>query len=229
MSLDATRWAWQQDLRPSHKLLLLSLADRAGEGHECYPSIARLQSDTGLYRETIMEAISHLERLGLVSVIRVNGRGSRYTLLGVGSRHEEDNQSAKPVGKTRQVVKSIPVVKTRQHQSGKADRHQSGKADSESTNESTNESTKCADAVLPPPDGLDFDAWKRWVSYRKQIKKPIRPVSVSAAQKDLAKFGVQQADVVEQSIAQGWQGLFALKPGSSKSQAWDGDLSIFKD
>jgi hypothetical protein len=226
MSLDATRWAWQQDLRPSHKLLLLSLADRAGEGHECYPSIARLQSDTGLYRETIMEAITHLERLGLLSVNRVNGRGSQYTLLGVGNRHEEDNQSAKPVGKTIPVVKSRPVGKTRPHQSGKADCHQSGKADSESTNESINEPTKVVEAKIPDPEGLDVETWKRWFDYRKQIKKPIVPASVNAAKKALAEFGSMQAAVVEQSIANTWQGLFQLKRGANQTVV---DLSIFKD
>lgn len=229
MSLDATRWAWQQDLRPSHKLLLLSLADRAGEGHECYPSISRLQSDTGLYRETIMDAISHLEQLGLLLVNRVNGRGSKYTLLGVENRHVEDNQSGKPVGKTIPVVESRPVGKSRQHQSVKADRHQSGKADTESINESINEPTKCQTEIFSSPDGLDLHAWKRWVDYRKQIKKPIRPVSVNAAQKELAKFGSQQADVIEQSIANGWQGLFPLKknPNVEPKQAdtpWAGAI-----
>lgn len=31
MSLAATRWAWQQRVTPAQKLVLLSLADRAGE------------------------------------------------------------------------------------------------------------------------------------------------------------------------------------------------------
>ena len=44
MSLDATLWAWKQKLKPAQKLLLLSLADRAGENMECYPSVKRLES-----------------------------------------------------------------------------------------------------------------------------------------------------------------------------------------
>lgn len=105
MSLDATRWAWEQKCRPTHKLVLLSLADRAGEGHECHPSIKRLQLDTGLYRETIMEAIVALESDGLIEVGRVNGRGNRYRLIGVVERH---NQSAKAdqYGKADQSAKA---------------------------------------------------------------------------------------------------------------------------
>ena len=62
---------------------------------------------------------------------------------------------------------------------------------------------------LPP--GLDPAAWSRWCDYRKQIRKPLKPVSIPAAQRELAAFGSDQSAVVEQSVAQGWQGLFALK------------------
>jgi hypothetical protein len=49
------------------------------------------------------------------------------------------------------------------------------------------------------------------VAYRKSIGKPLRPVSFLSAAVDLAKHGANQAAVVEQSVAQGWQGLFPLK------------------
>ena len=57
---------------------------------------------------------------------------------------------------------------------------------------------------------LDLEAWKRWVEYRKEIKRPLRPVSMKAAARALAAYGDAQAAVVERSIAQGWQGLFPL-------------------
>lgn len=58
---------------------------------------------------------------------------------------------------------------------------------------------------------LDADAWARWVQYRRSIGKTLKPASLPAAAKQLAKFGAQQSAVVEQSIANGWQGLFAVK------------------
>ncbi len=68
---------------------------------------------------------------------------------------------------------------------------------------------------LPP--GLDPAVWKRWHDYRREIRKPLKPVSLPAAQRELAAFGCDQSAVVEQSIANGWQGLFALKPKASGS------------
>lgn len=63
----------------------------------------------------------------------------------------------------------------------------------------------------PTPEGLDLTAWNRLLEYRREIRKPIKPASILAAQKKLAGFGSDQLAVVEQSIANGWQGLFPLK------------------
>jgi hypothetical protein len=59
--------------------------------------------------------------------------------------------------------------------------------------------------------GLDLAAWERWVGYRKAIKKPLKDVSMHAAAMKLAKYGDDQAAVVDQSVSQQWQGLFDLK------------------
>ena len=58
----------------------------------------------------------------------------------------------------------------------------------------------------PLPLGLDPVAWSLWQSYRK-----LKPASIQLAQKKLAAFGADQLATVEQSIANGWKGLFALK------------------
>lgn len=67
------------------------------------------------------------------------------------------------------------------------------------------------DAGSPLVPGLDGEVWEKWISYRKSIRKPIKPVSILAAQKELAGYGAMQLAVVDQSIAYGWQGLFELK------------------
>lgn len=60
-------------------------------------------------------------------------------------------------------------------------------------------------------EGLDPASWQRWLDYRKQIGKAIKPASMLAAKRKLAAFGHQQSEVVEQSIANGWQGLFDVR------------------
>jgi hypothetical protein len=73
-------------------------------------------------------------------------------------------------------------------------------------------------ASAPLLDGLNADAWGKWVDYRKQIRKPLKPVSMLAAQRELTGFGANQMAVVERSIANGWTGLFALKGAGGKPE-----------
>lgn len=78
-----------------------------------------------------------------------------------------------------------------------------------------------ARATPPSVDGLDPEAWDAWVDYRTKIRKPLKPVSMPATQRALAAFGCDQAAVVEQSIANGWQGLFAMKTANGAHKPVD--------
>lgn len=73
----------------------------------------------------------------------------------------------------------------------------------------------------PPPAGLDLQAWNRWVAYKREIRKPIKPASLLAAQRKLAGFGSDQATVVEHSIANGYTGLWEPKrSGGTAKLTW---------
>ena len=75
--------------------------------------------------------------------------------------------------------------------------------------------------LTPWVEGLDWEAWTEFVTFRSARRKPIHQASVKAAQTRLVKFGSEaealggQLAVVHQSIANGWQGLFALKQETS--------------
>ncbi|WP_198078875.1 helix-turn-helix domain-containing protein [Acinetobacter calcoaceticus] len=98
MSLDATVWAWKTRqrqkvggaLKPLKKLVLLSLADRAGEAHECYPSVARLVEDTEMDRKTVLKIIDELIEDGfIIDTGKREGRTKQvkvYLLIGVKGR-----------------------------------------------------------------------------------------------------------------------------------------------
>lgn len=57
--------------------------------------------------------------------------------------------------------------------------------------------------------------WAQWKAYRKEIKRPITKLSEEAAIKDLAKICDRNEsiaiEIINKSIASGWQGLFELK------------------
>ena len=73
------------------------------------------------------------------------------------------------------------------------------------------ESKEVKEEVQTPFDLL----WFKWTDYRTAIKKPIKPVSMELAKKelqDLSGGNFELAEkIVNQSIAKSWQGLFELK------------------
>lgn len=67
------------------------------------------------------------------------------------------------------------------------------------------------------PESLKTDefetAWTEWVEFRRQLKKPLTALGAAKQLKKLAELPVSEAvAIIEQSIANGWQGLFPLKP-----------------
>lgn len=102
MSRIATDWAWRQPLRTSLKLVLLSLSDRAGEHHECYPSIDRLCADTGLNRKTVISSIDKLEDMNLLKDTGERkgktGRVKVYQIVGITEQYQKRNDSKKCMG-----------------------------------------------------------------------------------------------------------------------------------
>lgn len=62
---------------------------------------------------------------------------------------------------------------------------------------------------LPFGSQAFITAWKSWVVYRKQLKKTLTDSSVQAQYREFALWGEQKSiESIEQSIKQGWQGLF---------------------
>ena len=78
-------------------------------------------------------------------------------------------------------------------------------------------------------EGLDLEAWDRWLAYRKAIRKPIKDASVHAMQVKLARYGKDQAEVVNQSISNQWQGLFDLKKSKTAEKPVKTEKQIAAD
>lgn len=96
MSLDASVWAWKANVKSStQRLILLSLADRAGESHKCYPSVMRIVKDTKMNRKTIIKVLDELEQQGLIKFTgELIGNGVKvYQLVGISGREESSTST----------------------------------------------------------------------------------------------------------------------------------------
>ncbi len=75
MSFDALRWAAQQKLRPSQKLVLWSLADALNRNcTTAWPSVDAICAFTGLNKKTVIKALDELEEMRLISEAGRTGR-----------------------------------------------------------------------------------------------------------------------------------------------------------
>ncbi len=65
------------------------------------------------------------------------------------------------------------------------------------------------------PEWLSVSVWKSWVEYRRDLKKPIKSQQTVTQAINLLERckcnGYQPEEIINQSIANGWQGLFEPK------------------
>ena len=168
-----------------------------------------ISHDTGIHVERVQEMMTSMVNLGLFE----NNNGA-VTCLKMAIRLDETTS------KNVQIKQLQDQIRINSRQSPDSLPTQSGdspaRIDKNRTEEKrTEEKTPSRVTAQPVVDGLDVTAWERWIDYRKQIRKPLKPVSIPAAQKELAAFGCDQAAVVQNSIANGYQGLFPPKNGAA--------------
>jgi hypothetical protein len=72
--------------------------------------------------------------------------------------------------------------------------------------------------IIYPFDSPAFlKMWENWIEFRRQIKKPYKSdMSLQGALKNLSKYPEEVAiKMIEQSIANQWQGIFEIKNQNS--------------
>lgn len=70
-------WAWDIELQPALKLVLLKLADRANDDGECWPGQESIAKACGVGARTLVRHIATLEQMGLIRTERRYGEDGR--------------------------------------------------------------------------------------------------------------------------------------------------------
>lgn len=78
----------------------------------------------------------------------------------------------------------------------------------------SNKDIKCEEFELP--EWLNKEAWNEWVAYRKEQGKKLTERSVKLQIKKLSEDINNHVAIIEQSIRNGWTGLFPLKANSQQ-------------
>jgi phage replication O-like protein O len=85
---------------------------------------------------------------------------------------------------------------------------------SKNSNPVKNKKEKQNQEAVEIPSWLNKEIWNNFIEHRKALKKPMTPQAIKLAFKKLEEFknqGYNPEDVINQSILNGWQGLFEPK------------------
>lgn len=213
MGLDAIRSALEnapRSVRGSARLVLAVLALHADDFGRCYPSLARLCDLCVVRRSRMIEILNELEHVGAIRREgQRRGRTTIYRLAG-------------------------PVQSAGPHPSGELDptRPEDWTLKDNERQIIKKKARKAPESVeIDIPDALDCDAfraaWDEWIAYRRERRLTVTPRTLKAQAAKLAGFGLDGALAsIEQSIAQGWQGLFEPKPDALAKARADHALDL---
>jgi len=197
MSVDATIATWKLDKSISaiQKLLLLSLADRAGENAECWPGLKRLMKDTNLDRHTIVDNRKLLIEKGLIEFTgELKGRTKSVPVMRltyVKSREGDYDEN-------QEFISSVEMPTTSSVESNTA--KQCGNAHSEPKRREPNKE----------PKNTTTSSSNIFESYKEKEKENLSKVNEEFYKQQLAeKFKTESLDdeQVQQIFSERFQGL----------------------
>lgn len=167
-------------------------------------SQTHLSEETGLSVMQVRTILNKLKVTGELTVKITN----KYSIISITNwdSHQDDNRQVNTQVTDNQQASNNQITTNNNN------------------NNNNNEDNKPVPAKKPQaiveikyPDDLNKTAWQKWIVHRKQAKmKKLTPEGEELAMKNLIAMGDSNTQrlIIEQSMAQGWQGLFELKAGT---------------
>lgn len=229
MSIDAISMALRATVPgASNKFVLVALANYAGEEMTSYPSIERLCRDTSLNRKTVIRALGWLKENGFISDTGMR-KGSTHGVIVyrldafiIGTEigtYPKNGTSTKFTSKQSQIyAEAVPDLRGSSPKNG-TQNHQ-GIFSEPPVNPAPKKPARFDPMAIDLPDCIPEDAWGRWITYRRQRKLSTTEQTAFAQIEKLVAWrgkGHSPPKIIDESIANGWQGLFEPKVGGANN------------
>lgn len=194
------------------------------EFNSCYQSKKKLAEHIGISERSVTSKIRNLEEKNLlkklsngylrvtekwIAIISLNNQND--------TNFDDDIESKKEYEKNVQSTQKLRNEYEKIAQSGTQKLRKSSikkeiKREKERRGRNNEpQTTRKKDTETDLPDWINLETWNEWVEYRKQIKKSLAKSTIEAQIKFLTKYKEQHEEIIEQSIRNGWVGLFAKK------------------
>ena len=212
-----TKWEWYQDANTFrlffHLIMKANWKDGRFLGHavprgSLVSSIGHLAEDLNLSVRNVRTSLEHLKSTGEIE-IKTTNRFSLITVINYRLYQDKDSESTI----NRQTTdKQLTTIEQRNKETKK-----------QRNNNNTPLTPQRGTEEIPIPTVLDFDrfkeAWRDWVAYRKEKQQTLKESTIKIQFRFLAEHSSDAVEIIEQSIRNGWTGLFELKqPRRSEPQ-----------
>ena len=205
-----------------HQLLVFMAVMRKTYGFNKksdWVSNEQLSELTGILPHKCSAAKSVLVKRGILTqtgrVIGINKTVSEWSSLPV--KGKEKKPYLKKVTLPESGKKSLPESgnDTYPNQVNTKDKHTKDNKDNINKPPKSPKQASFDPAGVDLPEWLSVSVWKSWVDYRRDLKKPIKSQQTVTQAINLLErckcSGYQPEEIINQSIANGWQGLFEPK------------------
>lgn len=211
---------------PLRKLVLIKLADNASDQGECWPSYQHIADQCEIDRSTVRKHIKHLEAQGLVRIENREGPKGNSTNLYYLTLRNPAGQNSTPVGPESTGVGPQPTPPVGPESTRTSHSFEPVTEPVEQTVAAAPSAKKKApkfDPMTCKPANVSEQAWADWCQHRREIGKRLTKTTCERQAKTLAGHHSPEA-VINQSISNGWTGLFPEKvlPGAQQGQRRNG-------
>ncbi len=211
---------------PLRKLVLIKLADNANDMGECWPSYQHIADQCEIGRSTVKVHVRELEKSGLLrrefrrkgelnqsNVFHLALEGGAAPALCGGAGDNPPRAGDNPGGGAGAAPRTShsfePVTEPVEQTVASAP--------------SAKKKATKFDPMTCKPSNVSEQTWADWCQHRKEIRKPLTATTCAKQAKTLAGHHSPDA-VINQSISNGWTGLFPEKmlPGAQQGQRRNG-------
>lgn len=205
------------------QIVLLSEIDSLDKGNGCYASNEYLANFMGLSVGRLQNIISDLRKKGFIIDISFDGRKRSISVNRDLTKKLSETSRNREYG-LNENVKNEPgdlYIDNKDERKGeippKSPQGESGEKRKPSPQKKRNEEFYLEYFDDTFKHNHEFCiAWGRWLKFRGEIKKKLVPTTVESQAKKLQKYDpTTAADMLDQSITNGWQGIFELDPKKS--------------
>ncbi|EOG2204651.1 replication protein [Klebsiella pneumoniae] len=213
-----------------HQLLVFMAVTRKTYGFNKksdWVSNEQLSELTGILPHKCSAAKSVLVKRGILTqtgrVIGINKTVSEWSSLPV--KGTEKKPYLKKVTLPESGKKSLPESGNAYYpnQVNTKDKHTKDNKDNINNPPKSPRAVSFDASAVKLPDWLSAEIWSSWVAYRRDLKKPIKSqqtVTQAINLLDRCRLnGYSPEEIINQSIANGWQGLFEPKGAKQPSRA----------